>query len=298
MRFGQTIERRRWGAILLAFLLAAVTLVAVAAPARAAQSPAEIALNEKFITWYDEADAYHLFTLDIAGFPTEDNTFEVEPGDTIVFGFEWPGDFTQAINLEIEGGRASDVSSGYQDPIDADPGVGDPWMWDHDDDGLGDGNTNGVDDWDGEITFFRYESDPILEETTFEFVTGINSETITVTPVCSEETCEFEDPEGDWEAEITCDGDCEITVNPNGDDVANITVDSDDPYKLIVTTTGQGTPPGRAEVIVDADDNEKDGVMEKCVGGNESDCVKITRVKGAHTQYCVFFDGEPNFRFR
>jgi hypothetical protein len=304
---------RRWLLILLAFALVAASLFFAAPPAAAAQTPAEIALDERFIEWVTEDDVVHLFADYIPAAPGDDTEFTLPEGSTVLFGFEVLDGPTDNITLSIDGGAPFSVNSGYQDPIEADPGVGPAWQWDHDGDGattgvtcpgnpIGDGNCNGVGDWDGDFIFFRYESGPIpVGTTTFTFDIGVLSETITVHADCDGgDTCEFEDPDGEWEAEITCKGDCTVVIHEPDGAVADIEVTEDTPFTLVLKSTGKGTPPGRA--TVDKVDPETGllviETLPKCTGKTKTDCVTIIRVKGARTQYTIKYTEDPRFRFR
>lgn len=305
-------SRARWLIVILAFLLAATALL-VSAPARAQTTDAgEIALNERFIDWVDRDDTVHLFADALV--PGGDATdIFVPAGSTVVFGFEFSGpsvedleDFLESggadIDVSINSGPDQSANSGYQEPFTAPAASSGPaWQWDHDGDGTGDGNGNGLGDWIGPILFFRYESMVLPEgTTTFEFDLGGLTDTITVETSCeAAETCDFEDPEGEWEAAITCDDDCDVVVHDPGSNVADIEVTDDTEFTMVLRTTAKGPPPGRARVDkIDPVTEEVIDTLPKCTGKTPVDCVKIIRIKGARTQYTLILDEDPRFRFR
>ena len=98
-----------------------------------------------------------------------------------------------------------------------------------------------------------------------------------------------------WGALLTCT-DCAFIINLAGEDIANFDVlftGAEGTITIVMTTFKKGPAPGEAEVEV----NGK--ILPDCgIGGEEVNCVHINRVQGNHTQYTVFWNGDPNFRFR
>jgi hypothetical protein len=137
-------------------------------------------------------------------------------------------------------------------------------------------------------------SDSILDSAVF-----IKAGSLTTTPPeevipCTGGGCaSFEDPVGDPDWTATCNG-CAGTViiRDPGDDLADIEVTGSDPFTLVLKTTGKGSPPGQSFVFKD------DSKMPKCTGKNPTNCVKIIRIAGAHTQYTVIVEDDPRFKFR
>ena len=112
---------------------------------------------------------------------------QVASGQPVLFGYEWGMEsvddlWDQLLNnpdhdiiLSIDGNEPFSIKSGYQDPFVTIPHFGPAWSWDHDGDGLGDGDNDGIGDWEGPITFFRYQSGGLTKGThTFEFSYTLN----------------------------------------------------------------------------------------------------------------------------
>jgi hypothetical protein len=317
---------QRWLTVLLAFLLAAAGLFLTTPRAEAAPTtdPGEIALNKRFLDWYDRDDVVHILVFDDDG-RGHVGPAEVVAGDTVLFGFEYGGTLSPVptINVMVDGGTPLDVSGSIQsDFVVPAASTAPAWQWDHDGDGPGDGNGNLIGDWVAgtTITFFRWESDPLTAGThTFVFNTSDPaSDTITVDvedPCEEEDNCDFdpcddgceiaiEDDEGN-DATFTCE-DCTHAVvvstqGPDEGDKATFDVDpGNNPkgtqYELVVTMAERedSTPPGNAEVFIEDDENP----LPKCKR-NQSNCVvNIRRVKGGLTEYTVRYDTDPRFRFR
>ena len=117
-----------------------------------------------------------------------------------------------------------------------------------------------------------------------------------------EDPCEaFADPDGNWVAScVGCDDGTEINIFNPGNDVAFIEVTDDNDFRIVLTTTRKGPPPGRAFVEVDEEIDLEDAItLSKCgkKGRNGTNCVHINRVRGARTQYTVFYFDDPFIRF-
>jgi len=304
--------RRRWLAVLLAFLLG-TAMVFVAASPVSAGGPVNA-------VWDDDTGVVHPWgtAASVAdGVHTEDDLkfVQMQAGSTITLVF--PGDYFAV----PDGTTGADLRIDIFDPdfpaIGEVFGSADGVSWvsfgdqvdtanidiDLDDEGTGpikyvklEQNLNcspGV----GESGFCIDQAHPTLGFD-LDAVIALHAEEFDL--LCeAEETCEFEDPEGEWEANITCDDDCTVVFNDDNGDLADLTVDSESAYKIVLVSTGMGTPSGLAEVEVSgAVPASKNGILEMCTGGDTTNCVKITRIESPHTQYCVFFGGEPNFKFR
>lgn len=98
--------------------------------------------------------------------------------------------------------------------------------------------------------------------------------------------------------EIACEGECVVEVTSGEGQDPEVTVATSQPFKLVITTEEKGPSPGQAFVEI-TEAGDKDGILPNCgASGDTTNCVQIRRVQGNHTQYCVFFDGDPRFRFR
>lgn len=114
------------------------------------------------------------------------------------------------------------------------------------------------------------------------------------------EECEIDNEGQAWEAVFVCGDGCELfdldVDTPGLGEIANIDIDADGAYQVILTTTEKGNaqspPPGRARVSKDGND------LPKCTGKTPTNCVKIKRVAGAFTEYTVKVEDDPRFRFR
>lgn len=102
----------------------------------------------------------------------------------------------------------------------------------------------------------------------------------------------------DWDAAINCPtGPCRVvvrqgTTNPDGSpSFADLEINKTD-VSATVTAEGRGTPPGRAAVWANG------VLMRKCTGQITTDCAKIRRVHGGHTQYYVTSGDDIRYRFR
>jgi hypothetical protein len=108
----------------------------------------------------------------------------------------------------------------------------------------------------------------------------------------------------DFTADLECGAQCAYLQNPvSGTTVADITVFEDGTIVFTLETTGKGPPPGSAFVEVDlngdGDFNDPgEGPLPPCGTNGPPKCVHINRIHGNHTQYIVFYDGDPRFRFR
>jgi hypothetical protein len=118
---------------------------------------------------------------------------------------------------------------------------------------------------------------------------------------CVGSACEsFNDPNEEWSA--SCEG-CSGSVvirEPNGD-LADVQVTGSTAFSLTLTSTGKGTNPGKASVEVIDNAPKFEGLLPACGrNGTEpiTNCVHINRVNGNHTEYTIFFDDDPRFRFR
>jgi hypothetical protein len=229
--------------------------------------------------------------------------------------------------VSIDGGAAFSIkASSYQEPFVAVPSLSNPsWQWDHNNDGLG--NNSGIPDWDGPVLFVRFEAPAVTTTGTHTYDFDITYDggttlqdfdfiTIDVFDPCEEEDdCEFdpcadgceivvEDDDGN-EAEFSCE-DCTepVVVSTDGPDEGDKATFDVDPgnnpkgtvYELVVTMADKqsSTPPGRAAVFVDDEENP----LSKCHGSDVNCVVQIKRVKGAKTQYTVRYEVDPRFRFR
>ncbi len=106
--------------------------------------------------------------------------------------------------------------------------------------------------------------------------------------------CEVNDPDGEWKGDLSCIALCGFLINDEGGIVADITVLTNGNLILTLTTTVKGPAPGKASVTVDGKTLPDCGTSE-----NSENCVHINKVKGTpFTQYTVFWNGDPNFRFR
>jgi hypothetical protein len=106
--------------------------------------------------------------------------------------------------------------------------------------------------------------------------------------------------------QIFCTGDCSVVVNPPGDGVADLTINTSAFFKLVLTTTDKDhtNPPGKSFVVDDKNNNgafDNDDIqLAKCgsKGSNSGEnCVHINAVKGGFTQYTVFYDHDPRLKF-
>ena len=110
---------------------------------------------------------------------------------------------------------------------------------------------------------------------------------------------------------ITCDATCGVVteeengmVNENGDFLrVVVSEDPEDPltFTIVMESDGKGTSPGKASVDIDGASKFPNGPLPLCgKKGTEptTNCVHINRINGNHTQYTVFFDDDPRFRFR
>jgi PKD domain len=122
--------------------------------------------------------------------------------------------------------------------------------------------------------------------------------TITIATPCTA-PCTLTTPQGEkWSGSIeTCDDpQCAyFTTGATGKLVADITVLTDGSLYVVLTTTDKGPSPGNAYV-------EADGVrLPDCGTNGPPKCVHIQRVTGTdgklHTQYEVFWDGDPRLKF-
>jgi hypothetical protein len=260
---------RRWLIVLLAFLLAAAGLFFTAPPGHAenggnATLSAEDGCegSEGFIEVYvtnDESGEFGLDDMDLVW-------IKLYEGETLIDTIDADG------NLEDDIGQGGSSSTYTFDDVDD----GDYWV-------------EALVKWQGgEVASYPDDSASVdCDEE--EGGTELN---------CAVDDCsDITDPFGEnWTADIDCDG-CTVLIrdpgtNPDGSQgFADIEVSGTD-LKVKLTATGKGTPPGKAAVWAD------DALLPKCKGKNATDCVKIKRIKGAHTYYDVRVGEDPRFRFR
>jgi len=91
----------------------------------------------------------------------------VDAGQPVLFGFEWGCYETveqcqrdvdaTTITVSVDGGVPMDVSDLQQPAFYAATQSGAAWSWDHDGDGPGDGDGDSIGDWNGPVSFFRYQ---------------------------------------------------------------------------------------------------------------------------------------------
>ena len=105
--------------------------------------------------------------------------------------------------------------------------------------------------------------------------------------------------ENTFTADLGCGATCSFLLGAvSGTTVADITVFEDGSITLVLETTGKGPAPGEAFVEVFDDDGNSLGNLPPCGVNGPPKCVHINRIHGNHTQYIVFWVGDPRFRFR
>lgn len=126
---------------------------------------------------------------------------------------------------------------------------------------------------------------------------GSDTETVTITIATECNAPCTLSANGKWTGNInTCASPCGyFTTDPTGKLVADITVLTGGGLYMVLTTTDKGPPPGNAYVEVDGKR------LPDCGTNGPPTCVHIQRVTGAdgkqHTQYEVWWDGDPRFKF-
>jgi hypothetical protein len=109
--------------------------------------------------------------------------------------------------------------------------------------------------------------------------------------------------ESTFTADLECGDTCSYLLGAvSGTTVADITVFEDGSIVLVLETIGKGPAPGSASVQVDINndgdfDDEGEGPLAPCGVNGPPKCVHINRINGNHTQYTVFYSGDPRFVF-
>ena len=109
--------------------------------------------------------------------------------------------------------------------------------------------------------------------------------------------------EDTFDADLGCGATCSFLLGAvSGTTVADITVFEDGNIVLVLETTEKGPSPGSASVQVDINndgdfDDEGEGPLPPCGVNGPPKCVHINRIHGNHTQYTVFYSGDPRFKF-
>lgn len=258
--------QRRWLAVLLAFLLGAAMVLVVATPANAIHDPHAASLSVDYTLGDCKADVTF--------------THPADHGDG-----HHRFDIVQ-LEIRLQGGGATLTS--IIPPAAAvrlEPGESHEVL--------------GVSVPAGEYSaeaFARYgvahETDPVGGANPIHGFETVTSASFTV-------DCEIEG-EG-YTGEITCEGSCTVGVNPNSGAIADLGVATTNPFVLVIVTDDKGPSPGKASVEVLDNAPKFEGFLPKCgEKGTEptTNCVHINRVNGNHTEYTIFFDDDPRFKFR
>jgi hypothetical protein len=100
-------------------------------------------------------------------------------------------------------------------------------------------------------------------------------------------------------ASLTCGAACSYLVNTAGSGlVADITINTDGSIYMKLTTTGKGPSPGNAYVQVEYPEGSGQyKTLPSCGTNGPPTCSHIYRVSGNHTEYEVFWNGDPRLKF-